>query len=138
VPTVAPAAPLEEVLRALERSRRRRAVVVDADRRVLGIITDGDLLRRSQQAGHPGLADRLRRLITGEPPVVSALPDAGETAADLMTSPAITVQVGTPLTEALQLMTSRGVKRLPVVDAEGGLVGLLGRASLLRGLLDTE
>ncbi len=52
--------------------------------------------------------------------------------------PAITIQVETPLTEALRLMTIHGIKRLPVVDADGRLVGLLGRASLLRGLLDGE
>lgn len=138
VPTVAPDASLEEVLQALERSRRRRAVVIDADRRVLGIITDGDLLRRSSQAAHPGLAARLRGLLTGEPPIVSALPDAGETAADLMTAPAVTVGLDSDPADALQLMTTLAVKRLPVVDADGRLVGLLGRASLLRALLEQE
>ncbi|MCA9954574.1 MAG: DUF190 domain-containing protein, partial [Anaerolineales bacterium] len=64
VPTVPPHATLEQVLQALEKNRRRRAVVVDETRQVLGIITDGDLLRRSRQEAHPGLLTRLRRLMT--------------------------------------------------------------------------
>lgn len=135
-PTVGPAASLEEIVQALEASRRRRVVVVDADGRVLGIITDGDLLRRSQQKQHPGLWQRLRGLIAGGPTVDQVLPDAGERAADLMSAPAITVQPATPLSAALHLMTEHAIKRLPVVDDEGKLLGLLGRASVLRGLLE--
>ncbi len=137
VPAVGPEATLEEIVRALESSQRRRAVVIDENRRVLGIISDGDLLRRSQQKHHPGLMARLRGLLVGDEPIEQVLPDAGERAADLMTTPVITVQLDTPLTTALQLMTNHAVKRLPVVDAEGRLVGLLGRASVLRGLLDS-
>lgn len=136
VPTVEPEASLEAIVQALEASGRRRVVVVDPERRVLGIITDGDLLRRSQQKQHPGLMERLRSLLVGAPALGQVLPDAGERAADLMTAPVITVQPDTPLTEALQLMTTHAVKRLPVVDAQGRLIGLLGRASVLRGLLE--
>lgn len=136
VPTVGPEASLETIVQALEASGRRRVVVVDPERRVLGIITDGDLLRRSQQKQHPGLMERLRSLLVGAPAVGQVLPDAGERAADLMTAPVITVRPDTPLTEALQLMTTHAVKRLPVVDAQGRLIGLLGRASVLRGLLE--
>ena len=135
-PTVGPDASLEEIVAALEASHRRRAVVIDADRRVLGIITDGDLLRRSQQKLDPGLLARLRSVLTGDAPVSQVLPDAGEHAADLMTTPVITVQPDASLSAALRLMTMHGVKRLPVVDNEGRFVGLLGRASVLRGLLE--
>ena len=136
VPTVEPTARLEEIVRALEGSRRRRVVVVDGDRRVLGIITDGDLLRRSQQKHHPGLLARLRNLLVGDDAPAPVLPDAGEQAVDLMTAPVVTVHPDTPLATALHLMTEHAIKRLPVVDGEGRLVGLLGRASVLRGLLD--
>lgn len=136
VPAVKPDARLEEIVQALEQSGRRRAVVVDDERRVLGIITDGDLLRRSRQAQNPGLLSRLRGLITGRAEETPLLPDADETAADLMTAPVISVQTDTPIADALHLMTEHGVKRLPVVDTDGRLVGLLGRASVLRGLLD--
>jgi CBS domain-containing protein len=137
VPTVSLKTTLEEIVQALEQNRRRRAVVVDDAHRVLGIITDGDLLRRSQKDGHPGLLDRLRRLVTGQPPTTSSrLLNAAETAADLMTTPVNTILVTASPAAALRLMVQHGVKRLPVVDENGRLVGLLGRASLLRSLLD--
>jgi CBS domain-containing protein len=63
------------------------------------------------------------------------LPYAGETAGQLMTAPVITIRAETPLNEALRLMLRHQIKRLPVVDAEGHLLGLLGRNSLLNGLL---
>ena len=138
VPTVPPQATLEEVLQALEKNRRRRAVVVDDSRQVLGIITDGDLLRRSRQETHPGLLARLRRLVTTQPDHAPrpALAFANETAADLMTTPVITISAVAAPADALQLMMQHRVKRLPVVDENGRLVGLLGRASLLRGWVD--
>ena len=126
------------MLQALEKNRRRRAVVVDETRQVLGIITDGDLLRRSRQEAHPGLLTRLRRLMIGQPDTAShpVLALATERAADLMTTPAITIAADATPAAALQLMVQHKVKRLPVVDENGRLVGLLGRASLLRGLVD--
>lgn len=136
VPTVSPTATLEEIVQALEQNRRRRAVVIGDDRRVLGIISDGDLLRRSQQAARPGLLTRLRHLVTGQPTAVAPLLAATETAVDLMTAPAITIPVDATPGAALRLMVQHGVKRLPVVDGDGRLLGLLGRASLLRGLMD--
>lgn len=137
VPTVSPQTRLEEIVRALEHNRRRRAVVIDENQHVLGMITDGDLLRRSQQEAQPGLLDRLRRLVTRHPVVtLSSLLDAAETAADLMTTPVITIPVTGSFAGALRLMVQHGVKRLPVVDGDGHLVGLLGRASLLHSLIN--
>ena len=139
VPNVSADTELEGILLALEQNRRRRAVVVDADQRVLGIITDGDLLRRSQKEAQPSLLARLGALLTGQPlPAALALPDMGQTAAELMTTPAMTISLDDSLTDALQLMLDQGIKRLPVVDGQGRLVGLLGRATLLRGLLPQE
>ena len=137
VPTVLPNAPLESILQALEQNRRRRAVVVDSNDHVVGIITDGDLIRRSQSGADPGLLARLRGLVTGAKTDVK-LPDAQETAVDLMTSLVITIKTETTLIEALHLMMQYEVKRLPVVDENGRLVGLLGRNRLLRGLLKEE
>ena len=135
VPAVHPDARLEEIVRALESSYQRRVVVVDGDRRVLGIITDGDLLRRSRYAQDPGLLRRLHNLVTRQKEQMVTLPYAGETAGQLMTLPVITIKLDTPISEALSLMLRYQIKRLPVVDDEGRLQGLLGRNSLLNGLL---
>lgn len=137
VPVVGPGATLEEIVQVLERNRRRRAVVVDAAQRVLGIITDGDLLRRAQGEARPGLLSRLRGLVSRQPSAVDVgLLDSRDTAADLMTSPVITIPINASPATALQLMIRHQVKRLPVVDDNGRLVGLLGRASLIRCLVD--
>jgi len=136
VPTVRPQAQLAEIIQALEASQRRRVVVIDEARHVLGIVTDGDLLRRSQHAAHQGLLMRLRNLVTGQQAETEiSLPEATETAAELMTTPVVTITTETTLSEALQLMLDHQIKRLPVVDEAGCLLGLLGRASLLQGLL---
>jgi sulfate permease, SulP family len=135
VPTVTPEATIEEILQALEMNRRRRAVVIDPDQRVLGIITDGDLLRRTQEANRTGVLSRLRSLISGQSLATPTfLPAPTDTATQLMSTPAITICVDAQPIEALQLMLQHGIKRIPVVDQTGQLVGLLGRASLLRGL----
>jgi CBS domain-containing protein len=134
VPAVKPGAKLEEILQILEANSYRRVVVIDETNGVAGIITDGDLLRRSQRSEYPGLAMRLRNLVTGKRGQQQLL-DSNETAADLMTTPAITISLDAPLTEALHLMLAHQIKRLPVIDKEGRLVGLLGRGNLLRGLL---
>lgn len=135
VPVVLPDDSLEDVLQALERDRRRRAVVVDGDRHVLGIISDGDLLRRSRPDAHHHLHRRLRRLAAGEPDAAAPRVEAPETAAELMTTPVVTVAADAAPIDALRLIMEHSVKRLPVVDAEGRLVGLLGRAALLRAMV---
>ncbi|MCC6167636.1 MAG: CBS domain-containing protein [Caldilineaceae bacterium] len=137
VPTVTGGATLEEIVQALEQNRRRRAVVVDDERRVLGIITDGDLLRRTRQAPRSDLMSRLRSLLVGQPSGTSVYLPPGETAAELMTTPAITIGVDAVPADALRLMMQHSIKRLPVVDQEGRLVGLLGRGSLLHGLMES-
>jgi CBS domain-containing protein len=134
VPTVTAEAKLEEILQALEEGSYRRVVVIDEARRVIGIITDGDLLRRSQRGEHPGLIARLRSLIIGKP-VPAHLPESDERAADLMSTPVITIIEDTSLIEAMNLMLRHQIKRLPVLNKKGELVGLLGRGSLLQGLL---
>ncbi|GAB4263212.1 MAG: hypothetical protein Kow0080_01310 [Candidatus Promineifilaceae bacterium] len=136
VPTVYPNASLEEVVQALEKNRRRRAVVVDENQHILGIITDGDLLRRVQPPVHSGLTARLRSILSAQPGG-SLLPDS-ETAAILMTTPVITIPITAKPEEALPLMLEHGIKRIPVVDENGRLVGLLGRSNLLQGLVTTH
>jgi len=134
-PTVTPDALLEDVLHALEQSHQQRVMVVDSTGKITGIVTDGDILRRSQDRENPTLLHRLRGLITGEMAGDEVMLNQDETAADLMTSPVFTVRSNTPLADALRVMLRHQIKRLPVVDEENRLIGLLGRTSLLNGLV---
>lgn len=58
----------------------------------------------------------------------------GRTAGDVMSSPVFTVTPDTPITEAIRLMMTYKIKRLPVVDEEGCLLGMIGRAAVLSAL----
>ncbi|WP_322815924.1 DUF190 domain-containing protein [Chloroflexus sp.] len=136
VPTVTPETPLAETLDHILSTPRRRVIVVDQDRRVVGIISDGDILRRAARPVAPGLLQRFAIWIGGgaRPPELE-LALKNLTAAAVMTSPVLTVNPDTPIINAVELMIERRIKRLPVVDAEGRLVGMVGRAALLGALL---
>jgi CBS domain-containing protein len=96
----------EEVTKQLAQHRIGAVPVVDRSLRVLGIIAEADLL-----AGAAG------------------------TARDAMSSPAVTVNVGTTVDEARTLLMARDIGRLPVVDGTGRLVGIVSRRDLLRSML---
>uniref|UniRef100_UPI002ADDC5E9 DUF190 domain-containing protein n=1 Tax=Chloroflexus sp. TaxID=1904827 RepID=UPI002ADDC5E9 len=132
VPTVTPETPLAETLDHILSTPRRRVIVVDQERRVVGIISDGDILRRAARPVAPGLLQRFAVWIGGgaRPPELE-LALKNLTAAAVMTSPVLTVKPDTPIINAVELMIERRIKRLPVVDEDGRLVGMVGRAALL-------
>ncbi|MFV9505846.1 MAG: DUF190 domain-containing protein [Oscillochloridaceae bacterium umkhey_bin13] len=135
VPVVHPVTPLAETFDQLLATPNRRVVVVDADRRVVGIISDGDVLRRAARRIHGGALRRLAAWLSGgERPEGLELAAKGRTAAEVMTSPVITVTPSMPIAEATALMMSQRVKWLPVVDADERLIGMIGRATLLSAL----
>jgi len=108
--------------------RRFSAVpVVDDFRRVTGVVSEADLLRKVEYAGdeEPRLFDGRRR--RGE----RAKARAG-TAAELMSSPPVVTVPATPIAAAARLMDAEGVKRMPVVDDLGRLVGVVTRGDLLK------
>jgi CBS domain-containing protein len=108
--------------------------VVGADRVVLGVVSEADLLHKVEFNGadvHAGLFERRRARQAKEKAV-------GETAAQLMTSPAVTVPATATLTAAAQLMERHEVKRLPVLDDDGNLTGIVSRRDLLRRYLRTD
>lgn len=136
VPVVAPETSLIDTLDQVLSTPRRRVVVIDNERRVIGIISDGDILRRAMRPVAPGLLQRFAIWIGGgaRPPELE-LALKNHTAADVMTSPVITVTPDTSITAAVELTIARRIKRLPVVDSEGRLMGMVGRAALLGALL---
>lgn len=135
VPTVERNTSLAETLDRLLETEQRRVVVVDADRHVVGIITDGDVLRRAGRRIPRGVLQRLAAWFGGGArPEELEVAVKGRSAAEVMTSPVITVTPETPTAEAINVMMTHKIKRLPVVDEAGHLVGLIGRATVLRAL----
>jgi CBS-domain-containing membrane protein len=125
-----PQTTLTEIVDDLLSKGLRSVPIVDRERRVVGIITNGDLVRRG------GLGARLDLLIAMEPSEraghLAALADSNLTAADIMTTPPVTVHEATPIREASRLMLDHHLKRLPVVDDSGRLTGIVSRVNLLR------
>lgn len=132
VPAVLVDAPLSDVVGRLVNSAQRRVVVIDANRRVVGIITDGDLIKRATTTERAGL---LQSLVSRLPlSQADSLHLSQRTAAEVMTGQVITVSPDTSLPEALRLLLTHQIKRLPVVDSQGRLVGLVGRGGILQAL----
>ncbi len=132
VPTVHANTPLAETLDRLLETEKRRVIVVDDANHVVGIITDGDVIQRAAKRARPGgLRSLMNWLGGGTRPEGLEVTARGRTAADVMTSPVVTVTPDTPIPEAIRLMMAHKIKRLPVVDAGGRLVGLVGRAGVL-------
>jgi CBS domain-containing protein len=139
IPVVPPEARAEEVLVKLLESPLRRVVVVGADGRVLGLISDRDLLLRSSPDTRPWLLRALtgRRAPhpLGKPEKVPASPGAPLTAAELVAPSLITIRPEETLAHAIRLMMQHRVKRLVVVDDIGRFVGLVDRRAVLEALV---
>jgi len=136
VPTVSRGSGLADVLDAVTSTRLNRAVVVDEDSRVVGIISDVALLRHLESASEGALARLMPRVFQPAPddPALRA-----RTAADVMVSPVVTVARDALIPAAIRLIVAGGRKILPVVDEQGVLCGIVDRADLLRAaFLRTE
>ncbi|MEV0895375.1 CBS domain-containing protein [Actinoplanes sp. NPDC049802] len=99
--------------------------VVDADRRVVGVVSEADLLYKIEIDGRGRLFEGRRR--RGQRAKAFAA-----TADHLMSAPPIVVRQGTVLAAAARVMESQHVKRLPVVDDRDRLCGIVTRGDLLR------
>ena len=102
--------------------------VIDENRRVIGVVSEADLLAKEALAGeHAGIP----AAITGVLHHKEYQKAEGVTAGDLMTHPAVTARSEDSVEHAARLMYTLQVKRLPVVDAGGYLVGIVSRSDLL-------
>lgn len=127
VPTAAPDTPLSALVEKLVASPLRRVVVVDAARKVRGIVLDGDLLSRCGPGRKPGL---LRALFGFGGDEDAACPLG--TAAEVMEERVYTVPEDAALMDVLQKMLATKCKRLVVVDDDGRLLGMVDREAVLR------
>lgn len=119
-------ASFKEMIVRMRKSRVSAFPVVDDAGRVIGVVSQADMLNKEADlAPGPGPLSGILRFRDHE----KAL---GVTAAELMTSPPVTVGPDTPLADAARLMRDRRVKRLPVVNAGEHLIGIISRTDVLR------
>jgi CBS-domain-containing membrane protein len=128
----------KQVARLLSDNRISGLPVVDGQEKVVGVISETDLLQhQAQQAEEHGRRHVRRPKLTRSARTAAAKARA-RTAVRLMTRPAITASPDHYLTEAAKIMSERDVERLPVVDDTGRLVGIVTRGDLLRVFLRTD
>jgi CBS domain-containing protein len=134
VVVVRPETPYQTVVDVLARFAVSAVPVIDADNRVIGVVSEADLLHKVEFSGDEGamrLLERWRRRADREKA-------KGDTAGELMTAPVVTTVPGATLREAARLMEQDGVKRLPVTGPDGCLRGIVSRRDLLRGYLRAD
>ncbi len=127
-PVVRSDAALSGLLDAIVSTRLNRAVVVDAEERVIGVVSGADIIGAVDPSADRGVVGALMR--TGRPA------DGKKTAVELVQRPPLTVQADTTIADAARLMTEAHLKVLCVVDGERRLLGIVDRADLLRAAGD--
>jgi len=108
--------------------------VVDGGGRVLGIVSEADLIRRPEIGTDRAKAGWLHLFLSDEARARDFVKHHGRKVREVMTQPAICVAANTPLAEVVEIMERHRVKRVPVVE-HGKLAGLVTRADLLRAFV---
>ncbi|MEU2076346.1 CBS domain-containing protein [Streptomyces sp. NPDC013489] len=117
----------KEIVRTLSEHRVTAAPVVDGEGRVVGVVSEGDLLRKTaDQAAAPSGMPAVPGLEAWE-----RAKAGGTRAEELMSAPAVCARPEWTVAEAARLMEVQRVKRLVVVDADDHLLGIVSRRDLL-------
>ncbi|MFI1200826.1 CBS domain-containing protein (plasmid) [Streptomyces sp. BHT-5-2] len=119
----------KEIVETMEQWKVSALPVLAGEGRVVGVVSEADLLPKEEfrRADQDQMVQRGR---------LDALRKAGAlTAGELMSAPALTVHADETLAQAARTMARKSVKRLPVVDAQGMLQGIVSRADLLKVFL---
>lgn len=119
---------LEHLLKALP--------VLSGNGEVVGVLTDQDLLDKAGLAQHLSIAERLDEVILQTE--LDGLRSSPLKVRDVMTSPAITTLGDEPLSVAAARMAEHEIKRLPVLDEKGRLIGVLSRVDVLKQVVSEE
>ena len=140
VVAVREAASFKEMAARLREQRVSAFPVLDSGNKVVGVVSEADLLTKEalDYAGPHRVSGILHHGVLHHSVLHHSVLNHGEqakatgtTAADLMTKPAVTVGPAEFVTRAARLMYERKVKRLPVVDDDGRLIGIVSRADVL-------
>ena len=132
-PALGPNATVEEAIKLFAEARISGAPVVDGEGRLLGILTEGDLIFQDADVKAPGFLDILGGMIplgNTEEYRREALKSAGVSADEVMTGDPLTVDPDATLAECATLMAEERKKILPVVEGER-LVGIITRMDIL-------
>lgn len=131
---VTPETPVQKIAELLFERHISGAPVVDEDGALVGIVSEGDLMRHAGAVGETGPRSWwLRFFGDREQGAQDYVKTHGRTAADVMTGQPITVAPDARLADVARLLEKHRIKRVPVVEG-GRLVGIVTRSNLLQGL----
>lgn len=138
---VSPETPLKEAIQILAERRISGLPVVDQSGKLVGVISETDLMWQETGVSPPAYIMFLDSVIflqnpaTYERELHKAL---GQTVGEVMTKDAITTTAEKSLREAAQLMHERQVRRLPVVNSAGQVIGILTRGDIIRAMAASQ
>jgi CBS domain-containing protein len=135
--TIGPEAPIRDVARILVEHRISGIPVCDIEGRVVGVVSEADILYKEHDPAEGHAGGSLGWLVDGRPDPKRWAKAEALTAARAMTAPAITIAPAESVEMAARTMSERGVNRLPVVDGET-LVGIVTRADLVRAFTRSD
>jgi CBS domain-containing protein len=141
VVTVSPETTVQELARILSEKGISGAPVVDANNRLVGLVSEGDLLHRAETGTERRIQRRrswwLDSVAAEEEQARDYVKAHGRTVADIMTRDVISADETTDLADIAMLLETKRIKRVPVVSG-GRLVGIVSRANLVRALATTS
>lgn len=132
--SVTPDATIENAAKLMLQRGISGLLVVDAEGRLAGVVTEGDLLRRDELGTQRHRPWWLRLLVSPGRQAADFTRTHGRRVRDVMTADVITTGAAAPLSEVVELMELHRIKRVPVTQ-EGRVVGVVSRADLLRALV---
>ncbi len=137
VHTVPPDMPLDALAKAFTEKRVSGFPVVDQEGKIIGVVTESDLIHQNQRLHIPttiALFDAVIVLGSSRRLEEEIRRVAATTVGEIMTPDPVTVDEDMPVEEIAALMAERRIHTLPVLDAEGNLVGVIGKVDVIRGL----
>ena len=121
--------PLVQVAEAMARHGVSGVPVVEEGERVVGVISEKDFLTRMGEQDAKTFMGVVAECLKGKGCV--AVPIRGQNAEDIMTSPAVTVNEETSIMEIANILTEKNINRVPVINQQGRLVGIISRADVV-------
>lgn len=130
---VAPDLPIQAVANTLVKNGISAAPVVAQDGKLVGIVSEGDLIRRVETGTERRHSWWLEMISSRRSLAAEFTKSHGLTAKDVMTTQVLTAGPDTPLHVVADLMERHGVKRIPIVK-DGNIMGIISRANLVQAL----
>ncbi len=132
--SVGPNKPINEIAKLLVRRRISAVPVIDKDNKLLGIVSEGDLVHRIRGDNELPRSWWLSLLGDSSDAPQEYMRSHGKTAKDVMTKDVVSATKFTSIAELAELLENKGIKRVPIVEA-GKIIGIVSRANIIQALV---